>query len=80
MTISRERYYSIEEIAVKLSVGYHVIRNLIVAGQMRATKVGKQWRVQEEDLNIYLESRTVEIAGSEAPVFTSKAKTNSRFY
>jgi excisionase family DNA binding protein len=61
MKIDRERYYSIGEVALKLSVGYYVIRNLIVAGQLRATKVGKQWRVNEKDLELYMDSRTVEV-------------------
>jgi hypothetical protein len=43
---------------------------------LRAAKVGKQWRINEEDLNNYLESRRTEPVGSEAPVYTPKTKAS----
>jgi len=54
-----ERYYSIGEVAFKMGVAYHTVRRLILDRKIKATKMGKQWRVKMEDLQAYLDSRTL---------------------
>jgi excisionase family DNA binding protein len=54
-----ERYYSISQTAKKLGVAYHTIRRLIFERKLKASKVSSQWRIKSEDLDAYLESRTL---------------------
>jgi excisionase family DNA binding protein len=54
-----EYWYSIGEVALKMNVAYHTVRRLILDRQIRATKVGKQWRIKKDDLDAYIESRTL---------------------
>ncbi len=51
-------YYSLEEIARKLSIHVNTVRNLIRARKLPAVKVGHQWRVSKADLVAYLEENT----------------------
>lgn len=54
-----EWWYTIGEVALKMNVGYHTVRRLILDRKIRATKVGKQWRIKKDDLDAYIESRTL---------------------
>jgi len=51
-------YYSLEEIAKKLSVHVNTVRNLVKSKQLPAVKMGAQWRVNKRDLVTYLEENT----------------------
>jgi len=51
-------YYSLEEIARKLSVHVNTVRNLVRARKLPAVKMGVQWRVNKSDLVTYLEENT----------------------
>lgn len=50
----QEVYLSIREVSERLRVDYQVIRLLVSSGQLKATRVGKQWRITESDLKAYL--------------------------
>ena len=45
---------SLEEVAYRLNVSVQTVRRLIDSGQLRGVKVGKQWRVRQEDLDDYI--------------------------
>lgn len=49
--------YKLGEIANLLKVSVQTIIREINRGHLRAWKVGKQWRVSEDDLKQYLDSR-----------------------
>lgn len=52
--IMKTNYLSIREVAKKLRVDYSVIRILVLGGKLKATKIGKQYRIAEEDLDDYM--------------------------
>lgn len=52
-------FYTLNEIATKLKVHVNTVENLIRGRSMSATKVGRQWRVSEDQLTAYLDSRTI---------------------
>lgn len=48
------KFYTIEEIADILRVNPAKVRQLIKASDLQATRVGKQYRISEEQLQDYL--------------------------
>ncbi len=59
-----EKLYSIEEVATILRVHHKTIRRYITSGQLRASKVGKQWRVSGHDLSQFVEGSEIEVKGN----------------
>ncbi len=49
------KFYTVEEVAKILRVNERTVRNLIEAGELRATRVGRQYRISEEALQEYIE-------------------------
>lgn len=47
---------SVKEIAESLRISDRTVRNLIETGQIKAYKVGNQFRIKEEDFQLYLEN------------------------
>jgi excisionase family DNA binding protein len=45
---------SLEEVAYRLNVSVQTVRRLIDSGQLKGVKVGRQWRVRQEDLDAYI--------------------------
>lgn len=45
---------TIHDVAARLNVDERTIRELIRKNEMRAIKVGKEWRVTEPDLDAYV--------------------------
>ncbi len=56
-----EKLYSIEEVASILNLHHKTIRRYITSGELRANKVGKQWRISGHDLSLFLESSNIEL-------------------
>lgn len=52
--------YTTQEVADILSVTQRTIYNYIASGQLKAAKIGKYWRVTEEQLQNFLDSGTDE--------------------
>jgi excisionase family DNA binding protein len=50
VTVSQE-FYSPEEVAAKLGLHVRTVRRFIRAGKLKATRLGKQYRVAVADLN-----------------------------
>ena len=55
-------FYTPREIAIMLSVHYRKILDLIVAGELTAFKVGKQYRISHSHLMAYIQQSQVESA------------------
>lgn len=51
-------YFTLDEIAEKLKVSKDTIKRVITRGDMKALKIGSQWRVSSDQLTEYLEKRT----------------------
>lgn len=52
--MTREQYYSIEEIAKMLKVAYLTVYRWVQAKKLLALKAGKQYRIKEDSLNDFL--------------------------
>jgi excisionase family DNA binding protein len=57
MTINNnsEKYFTVDEIAELIKIHPKTLRRYIREGRLRATKVGKSWRVSGHDLSIFTE-------------------------
>lgn len=52
-------YYTLQEVADRLKVNYRTVYRWVHAGQLPAYKLGKEWRIEEEDLRSFLEARRI---------------------
>jgi excisionase family DNA binding protein len=48
------KFYSIDQVAESLGVSRETIRLLLKAGEIKGVKVGAIWRINEEEINRYL--------------------------
>lgn len=68
-----EKFYTIEQVANILEMHHKTIRKFIKDGKLKANKVGKQWRVSQEDLNSFMDVKSEnENKGVEFRLNTSK--------
>jgi excisionase family DNA binding protein len=51
-----KEYYTVEQISEMLNIHPKTIQRYIREGRLRATKVGKGWRVTGHDLSLFVES------------------------
>ena len=49
-------YYTVEQISGMLNIHPKTIQRYIREGKLRATKIGKSWRVTGHDLSVFVES------------------------
>lgn len=54
-----EKFYTIDQIAETLGMHHKTIRKFITEGRLRASKVGKQWRITGHDLSLFMENNNV---------------------
>lgn len=80
-----EKFYTINEVAELLDMHHKTIRKFITDGSLKANKVGKQWRISENDLNSFMkvnknkdihEGHNLEFSVSETPANIKKARIN----
>jgi len=50
-----DKYYSPTELAEILNLDPRTVRNLIKKGEIKAIKVGSQWRIGENDFETFIE-------------------------
>ncbi len=50
-----ETYYSVEQISQMLSIHPKTVQRYIREGKLRASKIGKSWRVSGHDLSVFTE-------------------------
>lgn len=46
--------YSIDEVASMLGVNRNTVRRMLIRGELKGLKVGRLWRIKEEDLKEFL--------------------------
>ena len=56
--MNEERLMDTEEVARYLSVHLKTVMNLIESKQVKASKVGRVWRLRKRDVDEYLERRS----------------------
>ena len=54
-----ERYYTVDEIANMLSMHPKTIQRYIREDKLHAKKVGKSWRIYEQDLKVFMECSNI---------------------
>lgn len=54
--ITVQKFYTIEEVASLLKVSYITVFRWIKADKLSAYKVGKQYRIDNQDLNKFLDN------------------------
>lgn len=53
--ITEDKYYTIEEVAKMLKVVYLTVYRWIQDGKLKAYKAGKQYRIWQKDLDLFLQ-------------------------
>ena len=48
------KFYTTDEVAAMLRLHVQTVRTLILKKHIGATKIGKEWRVSEEDFNEFI--------------------------
>lgn len=51
------KFYTVEEIAEILQLDIVTVRRYLSQGDMKGAKIGKSWRVTEEDLKEFIKER-----------------------
>lgn len=57
---AKARFYTVAEVARVLRVSNMTVYRLINSGQLPAVRIGKSFRLREEDVNRYLSERFTE--------------------
>lgn len=52
------KVYTVDEVAEKLDVSVKTIRRYIYAGKISASKIGNQWRINQDQLDDYLKAQS----------------------
>lgn len=52
--MTKEKYYSIKEVAILVKVTYLTVYRWIRAKKVQAYKIGKQYRVEKKDLDAFI--------------------------
>ncbi|NMB56681.1 excisionase family DNA-binding protein [Candidatus Beckwithbacteria bacterium] len=55
--MKNEQYYTIKEVAKTLKVAYLTVYRWIQNDKLKAYKTGKQYRIKNNDLKIFLKER-----------------------
>lgn len=67
-----DKFYTINQVAEILDMHHKTIRNFITNGRLKASKIGKQWRVSEEDLNDFLDHNKGRSGEEQVVTFSSQ--------
>ena len=67
-----EKYYTAEEISNLLNIHVKTVQRYIREGKIRATKIGKSWRVTGHDLSMFTEEQAT------TQITTEKSKEMAR--
>jgi excisionase family DNA binding protein len=57
---SKAKFYTVAEVARVLRISNMTVYRLISSGQLPAVRIGKSYRLREEDVNRYLSERFTE--------------------
>ena len=50
---TKERYYTVQQIADKLNIHFRTVYNLIYTGQLPSIRVGRVYRISQDHLNAF---------------------------
>lgn len=56
MTAAQDKLYTLQEVADYLKVSRQTIYNYVTAKRLKASKIGKEYRVTEKDLQDFLKN------------------------
>lgn len=59
-SMSQSRFMTVQEVADLMRVSSMTVYRLIKSGDLRAVRVGRSFRVREDDVNAYLEQSYTE--------------------
>lgn len=51
-----ERWFSVDEVAERLGMSRYTVSDWMKAGRLKGVKIGKYWRVNERDLEAFLQN------------------------
>lgn len=54
MTAAQDKLYTLQEVADYLKVSRQTIYNYVTAKRLKASKIGKEYRVTEKDLQAFI--------------------------
>lgn len=57
MSYMEEQFYTLQEVAKLLKVSYMTVLRWVKSGKLKASKVGKQYRVKKEVFETFTESK-----------------------
>lgn len=57
--MQQTEYYTLDEVAVMLKVVYLTVYRWVRDGKLKAYKVGKQYRISKEQLDLFLERDSI---------------------
>ena len=57
LSSARARFLTPAEVAEQLRVSSMTVYRLIKSGELRAARIGKSYRISEDDVDTYLQSR-----------------------
>lgn len=66
-----DKFYTINQVAEILDMHHKTIRKFISNGKLRASKVGKQWRVSDENLNSFMKNDKDQREGEQIVEFST---------
>lgn len=55
--VAESRLLAIKDLAGRLNVSVKTVRRLIDGKELKAHRIGRQWRIREEDYRRFLENR-----------------------
>ena len=55
---------TVREVAATMRVSTMTVYRLIKSGQLPAIRVGKNYRIRESDVDVYLSDRSVQVEGA----------------
>ena len=67
-----ERMYTVEEVAQILNLSKMTVRTYIKCDQLKANKIGRRYRIKQEDLNYFIEHGTTEDYGEKLKVYLKR--------
>ena len=53
----KQMYYTVDEVSEKLKLNPETVRNFIRRGELQAYKFGKTYRIDEEELERFLQTK-----------------------
>ena len=53
--MSEDTWFTVKEVAAKLKISIRTVRELIKSDKLPASRIGKEYRIRESDLEKFLE-------------------------